>query len=415
MATDLATRSRLMVMMFLQFFIWGAWWTTVSNYMRSHEMTDLIYVAFMSCPTGSIVAPFLLGALADRFFPVQKVLGVMHILGAIFIISAPFLAVNVGSPLLFNIALFAHMLCYMPTVGLATATAFHLLQNKEREFPRVRVLGTIGWIAAGILVSKLLKSDTTALPMFLAGAAGLVLGLYAFTLPQVPPPGAGKKFSVRDVFGVDALRELGSRPFYVFLAGVLLISVPAGVYFPYVPVFLRDSGVAASDVPFRMTFGEMSEILFLLALPWFLLRLGIKGVLLAGMTAWVLRYGLFSVGAVDTVTWMLILGICLHGPCYDFVYIGGQIYIDKKASPAIRAQAQGLFVLMSYGIGRLLGTLAGGEIFGRVVTNPGTPAALQQWQTFWLFPLAFALVAALLFLFGFRDQAAQPISRRAAS
>jgi hypothetical protein len=161
-----------------------------------------------------------------------------------------------------------------------------------------------------------------------------------------------------------------------------------------------------------MTFGEMSEILFLLTLPWFLLRWGIKGVLLAGMSAWIVRYGLFSFGAVDTTMWMLILGICLHGPCYDFVFVGGQIYIDKKASPAIRAQAQGLFVLMSYGIGRLFGTLAGGQIFERVVTDPGGPAALLQWQTFWLFPLVFAFVAAVLFLFGFRDDVA---SKRAAS
>ena len=392
-----------MVMMFLQFFIWGAWWTTVSNYMRSHGMIDFIPEAFMSVGAGSIVAPFLIGALADRFFPVQKVLGVMHLLSAVFIISAPFLA---GSPLLFTIVLYAHMLCYMPTVGLATATALHLLQSKEREFPRVRMLGTIGWIVAGILVSKLLKLDTTPLPMYLAGIAGLVLGLYAFTLPHVPPPGAGKKFSVRDVFGVDALKELGSRPFYIFLGGVFLISVPAGVYFPYVPVFLRDAGVAAPDVPFRMVFGEAAEIFFLLTLPWFLMRWGIKGVLLAGMAAWILRYGLFAASAPDAVTWMMILGICLHGPSYDFVYIGGQIYIDKKASPAIRAQAQGLFVLMSYGIGRLFGTYAGGQIFKRVVTNPGTPAALEQWQTFWLFPLGFAVIAAVIFLFGFRDDAA---------
>jgi nucleoside transporter len=404
MATDRATTSRLMLMMFLQFFIWGAWWTTVGNYMRSHGMTDLIYVAYMSCPAGSIVAPFLLGSLADRFFPVQKVLGTMHLLSAACLLVAPFLAENAASPVLFNIALFAHMLCYMPTVGLATATAFHMLQEKEREFPRVRMLGTIGWIVAGILVSKLLKSDTTALPMYVSAGAGLLLGFYAFTLPHVPPRGADKKFSVRDVFGIDALKELGSRPFYIFLGGVLLISIPAGTYFPYVPVFLRDAGLAAPDVPFRMTFGEMSEIFFLLTLPWFLLRWGIKGVLLAGMSAWILRYGLFSAGAVDTTMWMLILGICLHGPCYDFVFVGGQIYIDKKASPAIRAQAQGLFVLMSYGIGRLFGTFAGGQIFERVVTDPGGPAALQQWQTFWLFPLAFALVAAAMFLVGFRDE-----------
>jgi nucleoside transporter len=391
-----------MFMMFLQFFIWGAWWTTGGNYMRTHGMTDLIYVAYLSCPVGSIVSPFLLGTLADRYFPVQKVLGVMHVLSGAFIISAPFMVERVGSPLLFNIAVFAHMLCYMPTVGLATATSFHLLATKE-EFPRVRMLGTIGWIVAGILVSRVFKADTTALPMYVSGLAGLLLGAYAFTLPNVPPAGAGKRFSVRDAFGIDALKELGSRPFYIFLAGVLLTSIPLSVYFPFVPVFLRDAGVA--DPAFKMTFGEMSEILFLLTLPWFLLRCGVRGVLIAGMFAWVLRYSLFAAGAPDAVAWMLILGICLHGPCYDFVYVAGQVYVDRKASPAIRAQAQGLFVLVSYGVGRVLGGVAGGQVFGRVVTDPGGPAALAQWQIFWLFPLVFALGVALMFVVAFRDEA----------
>ena len=392
-----------MVMMFLQFFIWGAWWTTGGNYMRTHGMTDLIYVAYLSCPVGSIVAPFFLGTIADRYFPVQKVLGILHLLSGAFIASAPLMVERAGSPLLFNVAVFAHQLCYMPTVGLATATSFHLLATKE-EFPRVRMLGTIGWIVAGILVSRVFKADTTALPMYVSGLASLLLGAYAFTLPNVPPPGAGKKFSVRDAFGIDALKELGSRPFYIFLTGVLLTSIPLSTYFPFVPVFLRDAGVA--DPAFKMTFGEMSEIFFLLTLPWFLLRWGVKGVLIAGMFAWVIRYALFSFGAADAAAWMLILGICLHGPCYDFVYVAGQVYLDRKASPAIRAQAQGLFVLVSYGVGRVLGGIAGGQIFERVVTNPGGPAALPQWQTFWLFPLGFALVVAVMFVFAFRDEAA---------
>jgi hypothetical protein len=238
--------------------------------------------------------------------------------------------------------------------------------------------------------------------MYVSGIGGVLLGVYSFTLPHVPPPGAGRRFSVRDVFGVDALKELGSRPFYVFLAAVTLTSIPLATYFAYVPVFLRDAGVA--EPAFKMTFGQMSEVMFLLLLPWFFLRMGVKGVLLAGMLAWMLRYALFLLGAPDAVTWMLILAIWLHGPCYDFVYVAGQVYIDKKASPAIRAQGQGLFVLATYGVGQGIGTFIAGEIFNRVVAGTTGAAALAHWQVFWIFPLAFALVVTAMFVLGFRDE-----------
>jgi nucleoside transporter len=390
-----------MVMMFLQFFVWGAWYATGGNYMRSHGMTDAIYLAYMASPIGSIVAPFFLGMIADRFFPVQKVLGVMHILSGVFVLGAPLVAEQLSSTPLFLAFLLVHMLCYMPTVGLAMATAFHLLSEKERDFPRVRVFGTLGWIAAGIIVSRLLQGDTTALPMYISGAAGLLMGVYSFTLPHVPPPGAGKRFSVRDIVGLDALSELNSRPFAIFIASVLLTSIPLATYFAYVPVFLRDASVA--NPAFKMTFGQMSEVLFLLLLPWFFLRLGVKWVLLLGMTAWIVRYGLFALGAPDAVTWMLIVGICLHGPCYDFVYVAGQVYIDRQASPRIRAQAQGLFVLVTYGIGQGLGTLAAGRVFNSIMLGATGPAALQQWQTFWILPLIFAVIVTVMFVAGFRE------------
>ncbi len=327
MSTPTATRIRLMVMMFLQFFVWGAWYATEGNYMKTHGMTGVIYLAYLASPIGSIVAPFFLGMIADRFFPVQKVLGVMHVLSGCFVFLAPLVAQGRVAPVpLFLVFLLLHMLCYMPTVGLATAMAFHVLDNKEREFPFVRVFGTIGWIAAGIIVSYLFKGDTTALPMHIAGAGGVLMGLYSFTLPHVPPPGAGKKFSVRDVVGLDALKALASRPFFIFLAAVTLTSIPLATYFAYAPVFLADARVA--DPGFKMTFGQMSEVLFLLLLPWFFKRFGVKGVLLTGMLAWIVRYSLFALGAPDGVTWMLILGVCLHGPCYDFVYVAGQVYID---------------------------------------------------------------------------------------
>jgi nucleoside transporter len=401
-------RLRLMAMMFLQFFIWGAWYATGGNYMKSQGMTDVIYLAYMASPIGSIVAPFFLGMIADRLFPVQKVLGVMHVLSGLFVFAAPFAAERIGSTPLFLALLLLHMLCYMPTVGLAMATAFHLLPEKERQFPLVRVCGTIGWIAAGIIVSRLLQGDTTALPMYIAGAGGLLMGIYSLTLPNVPPPGAGKKLSIRDIVGLDALAQLHSRTFVIFILSVLLTSIPLATYFAYVPVFLRDAHI--SNPAFKMTFGQMSEVLFLLLLPWFFLKLGVKWVLIAGMSAWIARYALFALGAPDAVTWMLIAGICLHGPCYDFVYVAGQVYIDRKATPAIRAQAQGLFVLATYGIGQGLGTLAAGWIFNAIMPAAGAASSLGQWQLFWIFPLVFAVVVTSMFVIGFKDEVRQSAS-----
>lgn len=389
-------------MMFLQFFIWGSWYATGGNYMKTRGMTDVIYIAYMASPIGSILSPFFMGMIADRFFAVQRVMGVMHVLSGIFVFCAPLIAEGTFFPTeLFLILLFLHMLCYMPTVGLATATAFHLLKNKEKEFPLVRVFGTTGWIVAGIVVSFFLQGDTTALPMYVAGIGGVLMGLYSFTLPNVPPPGAGKKFSFRDVLGIDAFSQLKSRPFIVFILSILLTSIPLATYFAYVPVFMRDAGI--DNPAFRMTFGQMSEVLFLLLLPWFFRRFGVKWVLIMGMIAWIVRYALFLIAAPDAVVWMIMAGIVLHGACYDFVYVAGQVYIDKKATPAIRAQSQGLFVLVSYGIGQGLGTLAAGWIFSEVMSGDMAPQLLQ-WQSFWYFPLVFAIVVTALFGLGFREK-----------
>jgi nucleoside transporter len=393
---------RLMVMMFLQFFVWGAWYATGGNYMRARGMTDAIYIAYMASPIGSIVAPFFLGMIADRFFAVQRVLGVMHLLSGAAVFAAPLVAEReVVSTPLFLTLLFVHMLCYMPTVGLAMATSFHLLPRKERQFPIVRMFGTLGWIVAGIIVSRILQGDTTAVPMYIAGIGGMLTGLYSFTLPNVPPAGAGRRFSARDVLGLDALAHLKSRAFVVFIVAVGLTSIPLATYFAYVPVFLRDAGV--ENPAFKMTFGQMSEVLFLLLLPWFFLRMGVKGVLVAGMTAWVVRYALFAVGAPEAVQWMLILGIVLHGPCYDFVYVAGQVYIDKLASAEIRAQAQGLFVLATYGVGQGLGTLAAGWVYNAIMQGRSGVSALAEWHFFWLIPLVFAIVVTLVFVVGFKD------------
>jgi nucleoside transporter len=266
----------------------------------------------------------------------------------------------------------------------------------------------MGWIAAGFVVSKLLQGDATAMPMRISGIGGLLMGLYCFTLPHIPPAGAGKKMSFRDVIGADAFAKLKSGPFIIFIISLLLISVPFAVYFSYVPVFLQSAHVA--NPAFKMTFGQMSEIFFLLILPWFFARFGLKWVLLTGMLAWVCRYALFAWAAPDAIGWMIMAGIVLHGCCYDFVYVAGQIYIDKKAGPEIRAQAQGLFVLVSYGVGQGLGTLAAGWIYNSIV---GNGSSLQQWQHFWIVPLYFATIVTLLFIVGFRGETDVSVKRKA--
>jgi len=394
------SKARLSLMMFLQFFIWGAWYATGGNYMKSHGMTSVIYLAYTASSIGSIVSPFFLGAIADRFFPVQKVLGVMHILSGIFVFTATFFAEGSAvSPALFLIFLLLHMLCYMPTVSLATATAFHLLKNKEKEFPVIRVFGTLGWITAGIFISYILKADATGLPMRISGIGGIIMGLYSFTLPHIPPRGAGKKFSARDVIGIDAFAQLRSKQFIIFITGLLLISIPFATYFTYVPVYINAANIA--DPAFKMTFGQMSEVVFLLILPWFFSKLGLKWVMLAGMFAWTLRYALFAIAAPQGIAWMILLGILLHGACYDFVYVASQVYIDKRANAAIRAQAQSLFVFISYGVGQGLGTITAGFIFNHVMTNSNS---LDQWQVFWSIPLLFAAIVSILFVFGFKEK-----------
>lgn len=377
---------RLVLLLFLQFFVWGAWYATGGNYMKAHGMSDIIYLAYLASPIGSIISPFFLGMIADRFFPVQKVMGVMHILSGLFIFLAP----SFTGPV-FLVFVLLHMLCYMPTVSLASATVFHLVDDKQRDFPIVRVFGTVGWIVAGIIVSKIFEGDTNGLPMYVAGVAGIVMGIYSFSLPNIPPH---KEATIN----INALKHFYSRSFVIFVAGILLISIPFAIYFPYVPVFLKTAGI--ENPGFKMTFGQMSEVLFLLSLPWFFKKFGIKRVLIMGLVAWSIRYALFALSASDAIAWMMVLAILLHGACYDFVYVAGQVYIDSKATPAIRAQGQGLFVMISYGIGQGLGTIAGGQIFNYIMKDG---QSLRQWEMFWTIPLVFAAFVTLMFAFGFRD------------
>jgi nucleoside transporter len=400
--------ARLSVMMFLQFFIWGAWYTTIAVFMTSRGMETLTHWPFTVNPIAAIAAPFFVGLVADRYFATQKVLGVLHLAGGLVLLAAP---QATGNPTAFILLLLLYNLCYMPTLGLSSSLAFHNIADQERQFPRIRVWGTIGWIVAGLFISFVLRRfvgadlqpEQTALPLYSAGVASLVLGAYSFSLPDTPPSGRGRAVSARSVLGLDALGQLGSRPFYVFVAAALLICIPLAAYYNFTQLFLGAARVP--NIAATQTVGQMSEMLFMLAMPLMFARLGVKWMLAAGMGAWVVRYLVFAAAAPGATFWLILLGIALHGICYDFFFVTGQIYVDKKSTPEIRGQAQGFFVFITYGVGMLIGAQVAGNVYNRFLA--GAPAlTLDRWQTFWYFPATFALAVLVFFVLFFREREA---------
>jgi len=389
--------------MFLEFFVWGAWYVTVGNYMAAIDMASQIHWAYTVSPIAGIVSPFFLGMIADRYFATERVLGTLHLLGGVTMLVAP-LAAGSRSSGWFIALLLVHMLCYMPTLGLTNSLAFRHIADQEKEFPLIRVFGTVGWITANIVVSAVLQADATAIPLYVAGVSAVVLGLYSFTLPHTPPLPQGDVPTLRTTLGLDALDELRSGPFVIFIVSSLLICIPLAAYYSYAPVFVRASGL--SDPAFKMSFGQMSEVLFMVAMPFFFARLGVKWMLTVGMAAWALRYVLFAVAAPTGTAWMILLGIALHGICYDFFFVTGQIYVDRNASARIRAQAQGFLVLVTYGVGMLIGAQVSGGVWNRVVTEGGS---LERWQTFWALPAAFAIAILLFFMAAFRERSRAPV------
>ncbi|MEX0692380.1 MAG: MFS transporter [Gemmatimonadales bacterium] len=397
-------RGRLSMMMFLQFFIWGAWYTTIAVYMTQEGMATLTHWPYTVNPIAAIAAPFFLGLVADRFFATEKVLGILHLLGGMILIATPQFT---GTPTLFIVMLLLYNLCYMPTLGLSNSLAFHHIASQEKDFPLVRVFGTIGWIVAGLFISLGLGSvlgvvpEQTAWPLYTAGAASLMLGLYSFSLPHTPPPARGQPVSIRSIVGLDALKQLGSPAFYVFIAASFLLCIPLAAYYNFTQLFLGAAGV--ERIAATQTLGQMSEVVFMLLMPLFFVRLGVKKMLLVGMAAWVLRYALFALAAPEAVFWMIVTGILLHGICYDFFFVTGQIYVDKKSTPAVRGQAQGFLVLVTYGVGMLIGAQVAGRTFNRFLGGADalTP---DQWASFWWLPAGFAAIVLVFFALAFRPR-----------
>ncbi|WP_031565896.1 nucleoside permease [Rheinheimera texasensis] len=394
---------RLSTMMFLQFFIWGGWFVTLGTFLSQNLGADgpQTGMAFSTQSWGAIIAPFFIGLIADRFFNAERILAVLHLIGAVLM----YLMAQATDFAAFYPLVLGYMLAYMPTLALVNSVSFGQMQQPEREFGQIRVWGTIGWIAAGLVISYLFGWD--AADAIAAGAlqntflmcavASLALGLYSFTLPATPPAARGSQVKIGELLGLDALKLLKDRNFALFFVSSILICIPLAFYYQNANPFLTAVGV--ENATGKMTLGQVSEVAFMLALPLFLNRFGIRWTLILGMAAWVLRYVLFAYGDAGSGVALLLVGIALHGICYDFFFVSGQIYTNSKAGAAYKSAAQGLITLATYGVGMLIGFSVAGQ-----VTQAYTSAAGADWTQIWLFPAGFAAVVLVLFALIFKNE-----------
>jgi nucleoside transporter len=404
-----SVRTKLSVMMFLQFALWGSWFVTLGTYLLKIGFDGLqVGAAYSTMNWGAILAPIVAGALADRFFEAQKVMAVLHLVGAAIL----WWLSSVTDPVIFFWTLLVYALCYMPTLGLANAISFHQMTDPGREFGVIRAFGTFGWIVVGFVVGLIAPQmlghsiEDTNLPLQIGAVISLALGLYAFALPATPPTAAGKKPSLSQALGLETLSLMKDRSFSIFVLGSLLLCIPLSFYYSFANAYLNESGM--QNAATKMTLGQMSEVLFLVLIPFFFARLGVKKMLLIGMAAWVLRYVLFAYGNNGALVSLLYAGIILHGVCFDFFFVTGQIYVDKSVARAQRAAAQGFIHVVTYGVGQLIGSWAAGAVVDHysVATDAGT---VHLWQAIWMVPAVMAFAVMILFLLFFREPPDRPI------
>lgn len=390
------TRAKLSLMMFLEFFVWGAWFVTMGTYLAKVLSSEgfQIAAAYSTQSLGAIIAPFIIGLIADRYFAAQRILGFLHLAGAVLMYFAAQSENFTG----FYPYILVYMIVYMPTLALVNSVSFRQMSDPSKQFSGIRVWGTIGWIVAGLLIGYAFNWEAKGLlknTFYMTSFVSAFLGFFSFLLPDTPPRGKSDvKPSVREMLGLDALSLLKDRNFLEFFVASILICIPLAFYYQNANLFLNESGM--KNAAGNMTFGQLSEVFFMLLLPVFFKRFGLKYTLLVGMLAWLLRYLLFAFGDAGQGVWMLFLGILLHGVCYDFFIVSGQIYTDYKAGEKYKSAAQGLITLATYGLGMMIGFWLAGKIFNSYALEGGG----HNWKMIWIFPATIAIV--VMFWLGFR-------------
>ncbi|MCF6402305.1 nucleoside permease [Chitinophaga filiformis] len=405
------TRLQLSIMMFLEFFIWGSWFVTLGTFLAKNLQASGLETAsvFSTQSYGAIIAPFIVGMIADKYFNAEKILGILHLVGA----ALMFQMYRAESVSVFYPYVFAYMVLYMPTLALVNSVSFRQMNNPEKEFSTIRVWGTVGWIIAGLTISYAFHWDSPASTeagalknTFAMGAvASLLLGLFSFTLPKTPPvKDKAQKDSIAEILGLDAIKLLSNRNFLVFFISSILICIPLAFYYQNAHHFLEQTGL--ENPTGKMAIGQVSEALFILLIPVFFSRFGFKKTIMIGMIAWAVRYLLFAYGNAGPLAFMLITGIALHGICYDFFFVSGQIYTDQQAGEKYKSAAQGLVTLATYGVGMLIGFWVAGIISDYYTTH----ATDNFWQKVWMIPSIIAAVVWLLFMATFRDSKRQVVA-----
>lgn len=400
-----STQIKLSVMMFLEFFIWGGWFVTLGTFLGNNLNASGAEtgMAYSTQSWGAIIAPFIIGLIADRFFNAEKILGILHLIGAVLMFQmSKTTDFNVFYPYVLG-----YMIAYMPTLALVNSVSFNQMKDPAKEFSYIRVWGTVGWIVAGLGISYLfhwdaaegIKSGLLQNTFLMTAIASAVLGVFSFALPKTPPKAnKEEKITISDILGLDAIKLLNNRNFLVFFISSILICIPLAFYYQNANPFLTEIGM--ENPTGKMTIGQISEVLFMLLLPFFFKKYGFKKTLLFGMLAWVIRYLLFAYGNSGELSFMLILGIALHGICYDFFFVSGQIYTDSKAGEKFKSAAQGLITLATYGVGMLIGFWVAGKISDKYLIAENT----HSWQDIWIFPAVFAFVVMILFAIFFKNE-----------
>lgn len=386
--------AKLSFMMLLQYFIWGSWYVTMSTYMSQElEATGVqIGAAYSALAIATMISPFFIGMVADRYFAAQRIMGVLHIVGAVLL----YIATQIESNTTFYWVILLYSLLYMPTIALSNSIAFQQMSDPGRMFPWIRVFGTVGWIISGLMIIAL-NIEGSEFTFQMAAIASLVLGLFSFALPDTPPKGKVADTSASTVIGTDAFVLFRDKPYLVFFIAAVLVCIPLSFYYGFANLFLNEAGM--EDAAGKMTLGQVSEALFILAIPFLFNRIGVKNMVLIGMMAWFLRYVCFAHGDSGENLWMLYAGIILHGICYDFFFVTGYMYTERKAGAKIKNAAQGLFTFATYGLGMFIGTW-----FSGFSADFFTENGEYDWTSIWYVPAAIAVFVLLYFLLFFHEK-----------